>query len=171
MQLISRAMLSSSAILVLTILHHFYGAVIYSTPWRAHVAFFAGPVLVALALAWLINRSWATLALGTIAKWTFVVLAGLVSFGMFGMYEGGYNHFLKDILYFGGMPSETLRAMFPAPAYEMPNDFVFEVTGVAQFFVGLWAGYDLYRVIRPWRDLSSSATTGSAHLGNTAQSV
>ena len=168
MQLISRAMLSSSAILLLTILHHFYGAVIYSTPWRTHVAFFAGPVLVALAVAWLINRSSPKLAVAPISKWAFVVLAGVVSFGMFGLYEGGYNHLLKDILYFAGAPSAILLAMFPPPVYEMPNDFLFELSGVAQFFVGLWAGYDLYRLAR--RDVAG-AITGSSHLGNAARSV
>src|SRR5262245_15762696 len=108
MQLISRALVSSSAILVLTILHHVYGAVIYSTPWRVHVVFLAGPVLVALTLAWLVNRSWPTRTIGKFSKWVFVVVAGVVSFGMFGLYEGGYNHFLKVILYYGGASPETL---------------------------------------------------------------
>ena len=170
MQLFSRALLSSSAILVLTILHHFYGAIIYSTPWRTHVAFFVGPVIVVLLVAWLINRSYATLALGTISKWTFVALAGVVSFGMFGLYEGGYNHVLKDLLYFAGTPTATMLALFPPPAYEMPNDFLFELSGVGQFFVGLWAGYDLYRLVRPRRN-AADAASGRGHLGRAATSV
>lgn len=170
MQLISKAMISSSAILVLTILHHYYGAVIYSTPWRAHVAFFAGPVLLALAAAWLINRSWPTRAIGKVSKWVFVVVAGTVSFGMFGLYEGGYNHLLKDVLYYGGVSSQTLLALFPPPSYEMPNDFFFELTGVAQFFVGLRAGFDLTILVRARRK-DPGATGTPANLGNAMRSV
>ena len=170
MQLISRAMISSSAILVLTILHHFYGAVIYSTPWRAHVAFFAGPVLLALAAAWLINRSWPTRAIGKVSKWVFVVVAGAVSFVMFGLYEGGYNHVLKDVLYYGGVSSQTLLALFPPPSYEMPNDFLFELTGVAQFFVGLWAGFDLLNLVRARRE-DPGTTSTPANLANALRRV
>jgi hypothetical protein len=163
-------MISSSAILVLTIRHHFYGAVIYSTPWRAHGAFFAGPVLLALAAAWLINRSWPTRSIGKVSKWVFILLAGTVSFGMFGLYEGGYNHVLKDVLYYAGASSQTMLTLFPPPSYEMPNDFFFELTGVAQFFVGLWAGFHLVRLLRSRR--VDPGTTGTpANLANALRSV
>ena len=174
MQLISKAMVSSSAILFLTILHHYYGAIIYSTPWRAHVVFFAGPVIGILGIAWLINRARATGAVGIISKWTFILLAGTVSFGLFGLFEGGYNHFLKDAFYFGGVSSQILLKMFPPPSYEMPNDFFFELTGVAQFFVGLWAGYDLFRLIRPRNSrIAGPRSTGTQtdNLGNAVGSV
>ena len=39
-----------------------------------------------------------------------------------GTYEGGYNHGLKDALYFSGATAELMNRLFPAPTYEMPND-------------------------------------------------
>jgi hypothetical protein len=61
----------------------------------------------------------------------------------------GYNHLVKNVLYFGGASSRHARSTLSAPAYEMPNDLWFEVTGILQFFVGLYAGYCLVRL---WRE-------------------
>jgi len=49
-----------------------------------------------------------------------------------GVYEGGYNHVLKSLVYF--IRGEgAARALFPPPLYEMPHDHFFEATGIAQF--------------------------------------
>jgi hypothetical protein len=53
-----------------------------------------------------------------------------------GIGEGGYNHTLKNILYFGGAPESLMNTMFPPEVggvslYEKPNDFLFESTGIA----------------------------------------
>lgn len=68
--------------------------------------------------------------------WLFILLTLLPSMCMIGIVEGLYNHALKNILFFGGASTATLQRLFPAPTYEMPNDLLFEVTGVLQgFFV------------------------------------
>ncbi len=68
---------------------------------------------------------------------------------MIGFFEGGYNHLVKNILFFGGAHQATLHQLFPGPEYEMPNDLWFEVTGILQFFIGLWAAYYLFKT---WRE-------------------
>ena len=169
MRLITKATLSSSALLVLTMLHHIYGAVIYSTPWRAHVVFFAGPAIVGLIAAMIIHRRSPSSLAGLLSKWTFVLLSAVGAVISFGMYEGGYNHLLKNIFYFGGASPDTLQAMFPTPTYEMPNDFIFELSGVAQFFVGLWAAYDLVRFAT--RKSASVVSDPSKDLGHAVRNV
>ena len=146
MQLITRAAFSSSAVLVLTMLHHIYGAIIYSTPWRLHVLFFAGPMLIALIVAMAVNRRSPIGIAGALSKWILILVGGIGAVVSFGLYEGGYNHVVKNLVYFAGASAETLKALFPPPTYEMPNDLIFEVSGVGQFFLALWAAYDLVRL-------------------------
>ena len=67
---------------------------------------------------------------------------------MVGMFEGGYNHMIKNALYFGGIPSRAFRALFPQPPYEVPNDVFFELTGVAQFILALFSAVALARITR-----------------------
>jgi hypothetical protein len=55
------------------------------------------------------------------------------------MFEGGFNHAIKLLLFFGGAAPETMQRLFPPPTYEMPSDVLFEVTGVLQFVAGLHA--------------------------------
>ena len=59
--------------------------------------------------------------------------------GLVGVFEGGYKHAIKLLLFFGGAAPETLHRLFPPPTYEMPSDVLFEVTGVLQFLAGLMA--------------------------------
>jgi hypothetical protein len=60
-------------------------------------------------------------------------LALAFPFAMIGLFEGGYNHVLKNVLYFGGATRDLLQALFPAPTYELPNNLLFELSGIAQF--------------------------------------
>lgn len=69
-----------------------------------------------------------------------------------GFFEGGYNHLLKDALYFAGASSPLMTLLFLPPAYELPNNVLFEASGIAQFLVGMVAGYRLYGFMRKrWR--------------------
>lgn len=79
----------------------------------------------------------------------FTVLALVVAVAWIGFFEGGYNHVVKNILFFGGLPRTTLERLFPPPTYQIPDDLWFEVTGVLQFFIALGAAYYLFRL---WRD-------------------
>ena len=45
--------------------------------------------------------------------------------------------------------ARSLERLFPPPTYEMPDDLWFEVTGVLQFLLALWAAYYLFRL---WRE-------------------
>ncbi|RBL88952.1 hypothetical protein [Chitinophaga flava] len=114
--------------LILTAVHHAYGAVIYHTHWRLHMVFVGIPV--ALLIGWqyrlLQRKKWYWL------RYTYLLLVWLIPVLLVGLYEGVYNHLLKDILYYAGLSPETFDSMFPPPAYEKPNDLIFEITGVLQ---------------------------------------
>jgi hypothetical protein len=71
----------------------------------------------------------------------------VVQVGGFGVFEGGYNHLLKDALYLGGASPALLRRLFPAPRYELPDDAFCEVTGVLRV-VSAITGYHLYRAVQ-----------------------
>jgi hypothetical protein len=146
-----RTALTHAAVLSLTGVHHWYGAVRFDTPWRTHVVHVAVWLGVAIGLllgaAWLTRgrhlERWVTLAL--------VILSVLSCVAWLGLYEGGYNHVLKNVLYFGGLSAEAFRQAFPPPTYGPPEDWIFELTGVAQLPLGLlagWAGVSLRRHTR-----------------------
>lgn len=121
------------ALLILTILHHAYGAAIYDTPWRLHVAFIAVPVAGVILMASESHAaSWRKIA-GILILIFPVLLIGLI--------EGGYNHLLKNIVYFTRGAAAT-RSLFPSSLYELPDNLVFEVTGVAQFFLAPFAAME-----------------------------
>ena len=121
----------SISLMVLTSIHHMYGASIYDTPWRLHVLFISIPVMgLTFFLNWLLVRDHSKSRQFVFRVFTLLTL--VPSMGMIGIVEGLYNHALKNILFFGGAQTATLEFMFPAPTYEMPNDLIFEVTGILQ---------------------------------------
>jgi len=127
------------ALLILTILHHAYGAAIYGTPWRLHVAFVAVPVAGAILIASQSRgASWQRIA-GILILIFPVLLIGLI--------EGGYNHLLKNIVYFTRGAAAT-RSLFPSSLYELPDNLLFEVTGVAQFFLAPFAAMEGVEMLR-----------------------
>jgi hypothetical protein len=65
-----------------------------------------------------------------------------------GMYEGLYNHVLKNLLYFGGMDHALWRQFFPAPLYEVPDNWFFEITGIIQAAIGVGILYYNYQIVR-----------------------
>jgi hypothetical protein len=143
-----RAALASIGVLVLTSVHHVYGAFVYATPWRLHILYGAVPAAVLIAgLFWLGHRR-AGRRSGRFATAAAAIIAAVFPVAMIGLYEGGYNHLLKNILYFGGLGPDAFQALFPAPTYERPNDFFFEATGVAQFFLAIMAAAALVRLVR-----------------------
>lgn len=151
MNTMTKTLLASAGIIILTVIHHVYGAVIYDTPWRYHVAAFVLPVLLVLVLTYGVYLRRPLTTLGKASKWLFMILTLLVPIGVIGLFEGGYNHLVKDILFFGGVPQTALDQLFPAPRYEMPNDLWFEVTGVLQFFIGIHTTAYLFKWWRQCR--------------------
>jgi hypothetical protein len=135
------------AVLLLTSAHHIYGAVIYDTPWRSHIAHISVAVGAAIALAYYLGWSRRGSTLGRVTTWvgSLIVLAFPVA--AIGIYEGGFNHLVKNVVYFG-LGEGAARTLFPGDAYEMPNDFIFEATGVAQFPLAILTGVLVVRLLR-----------------------
>ena len=138
---------SSIFVLVLTSIHHVYGAIIYKTPWRMHVVYLTIPAAILIAsffsLAWRHRRK----PFGRTAAWLGVALVLVFPVGLIGIYEGGYNHVVKNVLYFGGA-TDLVSHLFPPPDYELPNNVFFELTGIAQLFAALMAGRRLLHLSR-----------------------
>jgi len=143
-----KILLYSNAMLLLTSLHHIYGAVIYQTPERYHILFLSIPVLA--------FNSYIRLKGNSIPKTLRLIHAGvtfLVPITLIGLFEGLYNHGLKNALYFLGTPTRTMLRMFPPPVYVMPNDFIFEFTGVLQAILALPLLYTFVRFFTPRKTL------------------
>jgi hypothetical protein len=155
---LARAFGPALAILLLTSVHHAYGAYVYDTPWRLHAAIVAGLVVIALWGMTFMHRSRPAGPARTAAAVAFCVVDFIVPVAGIGLFEGGYNHVLKNLLYFGGAAPLLMSRLFPPPAYELPNDLFFEGTGCMQLVVGLFAAYRLHAYIRHemyWRYLRS----------------
>jgi hypothetical protein len=127
--MIKKTAFYSNVLMLLTSVHHMYGAYIYHTPWRLHILFFSIPVMV---------FNWVVVTRRTGTKPVFYIFCAVnlvVTVMLIGVYEGVYNHLLKNILYFTGVPTDTMNRLFPPPVYVMPDDVVFEVTGILQGLV------------------------------------
>jgi hypothetical protein len=56
-----------------------------------------------------------------------------------------------------------MRRLFPQPAYELPNDVFFEVTGVQQLILGVLTGRHLYSLVwNRWRRRADADRTSVA---------
>ncbi|MFB6456155.1 hypothetical protein ACE38W_12860 [Chitinophaga sp. Hz27] len=116
------------AIMGTTILHHFYGALIYPQQFRIYTALFAMPIVIA---EWVLYRMY-TRNGKRIWLLLFQVVTIIFPVIFIGIYEGVYNHLLKNILFFSGLGKQELLQLFPPPMYEMPDNFFFEFTGCLQ---------------------------------------
>jgi hypothetical protein len=144
----NRATLGATALFLLTTVHHAYGAYIYDTPWRLHAAIVSGLATGLIAGSLFLFRRRPGDTIGAISRWVFIVVTLLVPILLFGIFEGAYNHVLKDALYFGGASPNVMRRLFPPPTYELPNNVFFEVTGVLQVVPAVFTAYFLYRFVR-----------------------
>jgi hypothetical protein len=154
------AYLAGIGVLFLTTLHHVYGAILYDTPERYHaVAIAAGAFLVMAGGRWS-SRRWPrhpqvprcgcprTFERRRIGWWLSWGTNAGVCVLLFGAVEGFYNHVVKVTLYLAGLSEEALRVLYPDPTYELPNDVIFELTGVLQVVPAGVAAYYLIRVLR-----------------------
>jgi hypothetical protein len=132
MQAERRGLLAGTTVLVLTSIHHAYGAFRYGTPWRYHVVVFAAGALVAMLVALQLSRSRPAARAARVAWWAFWVVTATIPVLLIGGFEGLYNHVLKVALFLGGVSVTQLRHLYPSGLYEMPNDGFFEFTGVLQ---------------------------------------
>lgn len=145
----SKALWWGLSVLLLTTVHHVYGAFVYNTPWRNHVAIVStltGAVI--LGSHYLIQRKTGSVAARKIAFWIFAVVTLTIPVVIIGLFEGGYNHVVKDTLYFTGASPGVMRQFFPPPTYEMPNDALFEISGVLQLVPAVISGWYLIAAVR-----------------------
>lgn len=123
---------------VLTTLHHVYGALLFDTPQRLHMLAAAPPYVLAIAVAY-------QGATRPVARWrgalgrAILVSSWLLPVGVIGVFEGGYNHLLKNVLFFAGIDRAHFEALYPGSLlYEAPSDLSFEASGIAQLAVALF---------------------------------
>lgn len=139
--------LYSHTLMLLTSIHHVYGAYIYNTHWRLHVLIFSIPAITITAVLtkYLLKKAKPFSNFGFWLYWLIILVLSIL---LIGTYEGIYNHFIKDILFFVGVDKNILLILFPPPKYEMPNDFLFEFTGLLQAVIAvvLWRSFILLTV-------------------------
>lgn len=146
-----RAGAAALGVLILTSVHHVYGAVIYDTPWRLHIVHIAIPVAAVIVAALWLGAARGNTTTGRVATWVGIAVILVFPVAMIGFMEGGYNHVLKNAVFFTG-GEEAMRTLFPQWLYEpgsveTPNDFVFEATGVAQFPLSVWTAVLAWRTV------------------------
>jgi hypothetical protein len=126
-----RAGVAILALLALTGIRHAYGAFVFGTPWRLHIIAIAVPVAIAIVAALHHGAVKSSQPSGRGLTLLAALLILLFPVAAIGIYEGGYNHVVKNLVYF--ISGEAVaRALFPPPLYEMPRDIFFETTGMAQ---------------------------------------
>jgi len=127
-----------------TVGHFVYGAQLYDDASREHVVL---PAIVFLVLSvalggvyrWRPNR---------LALWLFGAELAIVDVGLFGGFHGGFNHALKDILFLVGMDPGRLAQIFDSPDFVIPDNALFELTGIAGLLVALVITWLLVRLVR-----------------------
>ena len=104
-----------------------------------------------------------------IAFWVFTAVVLVVPVALIGLFEGAYNHALKNALYFAGASSTLMNRLFPPPTYELPNDVFFEATGVMQAVLGgitAWFALSPGMVaFRPHSCCTQGRIVGQTHSG------
>jgi hypothetical protein len=140
----------ASAVIVMTAIHHVYGAIVFDTPYRLHIVFIAVPIGIVIVAGLLVAYLRPYTSLGRTALW----IAALLILGFcvvaIGIYEGGYNHLIANIVYLA-FGQEAFVAMYDTAMHQMPNDVFFELTGIGQFVVALvaaWATLKLWWAVR-----------------------
>jgi len=135
-----RVGLAALSVLALTIVHHVYGAIVYHTAWRLHVAVAAPIAALAIVRALYLGGSKRGTQSG--ARWTRIAVAMvlILPVGMIGLVEGGYNHLVKTLVFLASGEAAA-RTLFPPPVYEMPHDLLFEASGIAQLPLALIAAW------------------------------
>jgi hypothetical protein len=145
----NRATVAATAVLLLTTVHHLYGARVYRTPWRRHAAIVSTLASVLIGGSLSLLRRHGTDTTGKLAFWAFTGANLAFPIVGFGLFEGGYNHLVKDVLYFSGASPTVMRRLYPPPRYELPDNVFFEVTGVLQVVPAAVTAYHLYHLVRP----------------------
>ena len=147
-----RAGAAALAVLATTSIHHVYGAIVYDTPWRLHIVHIAAPAAVVIVAALYLGATRQGTAAGRVAAWAGIAVILAFCVALIGVFEGGYNHVVKNVAYLAAGES-GMRALFPEWLYgsgsvETPGDLVFEATGIVQFPLSVLAAVLALRLAR-----------------------
>lgn len=121
-----------ASLVALTGIHHIYGAIIYKTPWRLHTLFINIPFFLLVYFSFFIRKKTKSRLLVKLLKHSTAMTVIILWVFWVGLFEGVYNHILKNIVFFSGLSRSILLTLYPSEIYEMPNDFFFEFTGIIQ---------------------------------------
>jgi len=100
-----RLALWTIALVTFTSIHHIYGGAVYATSWRIimPILFFIPMLVLTLALQYQASiRTSRTLLI------TYTLLCVIVWVIGIGVFEGGYNHVLKNVLYYSRASKELM---------------------------------------------------------------
>ncbi len=146
----NRLAIGTFLLVALTTIHHIYGGFRYDTSWRIimPIFFFLPMLILTLYFQALVLKNNSKVMLMVYSVFEFVGWIAVLGFG-----EGGYNHVLKNILYFDGASEDLMVKMFPpefgaTKLFEVPNDWFFEITGILTALFGVYALYFLIRFIK-----------------------
>ncbi len=121
-----------TALFATTFLHHVYGGFRYKSDKRVKLSF----IFVALfALTVLFYR------MGRRHPWAQHIYKGIAWVawvGVVGVFEGGYSHLVKVVLWLAKVPPAKLEKLFPPNEYVLPDDIFFEASGILTFAIGMW---------------------------------
>ena len=129
---------------VLTIAHFSYGAHRYDDPSRYHVVV---PAIVAFALMGAAT-AFAFFRPNRLTRWLLCAVASIPFVGMFGLYHGLVLHGAKLLWFAAGASPARLLELFDSPDFAVPNDLLFELSGLSTFFVALAVVWSLVRLMR-----------------------
>ena len=129
--MLKKLVLAFLVFLLLVVVHHLYGGyVLYGDSLELKLSYVAvGAALPTLLLLWLYTRQRSNAVLSLCQ---FLIIGGW-GFGV-GVYDGGYNHLVLNVLALNGASTTLLEAMFVRP---VPGDFIFEATGLLQFVLAI----------------------------------
>lgn len=133
---------SALGVLVMTSIHHIYGAAIFETPWRLHIVFISIPVALIILAAVVLARSGGSTAISRVASWLYFGLVALFGIAAIGVYEGGYNHLIPNLQHVLGIAHPLREGL-----YQPPDDLVFQLTGIAQFGIAMLAAWRLWKLV------------------------
>lgn len=127
--------ISSVALVVLTSIHHGYGAITYGTPWRWNLLKESIPVICFLLVsAYFIKRKY-HFSFKSFWNWLFLLTLIFPVIFQIGAFEVVYCQGFKNALPYLEVSSSRLLEMFPPPMFSQKNDLVFEIIGLQQIIV------------------------------------
>lgn len=134
------AAIAGALTMIMTMLHHAYGAVVFDTPWRMHVVPIA---LIAAILLLALGR-----ARSAVPRFLLITVTAVAAIGWIGLFEGMYNHALRLSVFALAGNGAFYRALFGGGAYQAPSDVLFELTGLLQILPAAWAAALLHAGLR-----------------------